>query len=212
MSTAQLTIAEELVLLAHREHDGKPLISNMILDIGLIAADLAELAERGKVRLSGRDLVVADQGPVGDPELDAVLARMVKVGKALPPRRWLDKVNPMGRRKRYLQRLSERGALSAEKRRILGLFPVERYPEADPTLEREIRDRLGKALRGRQPDSRTVALLAVAHRSGLTKQLFAPSTTKRIEELIDKDWAGKAVKAYVDESNGSVAVVAAAAT
>jgi len=215
MSTTQLTFAEELTLLAHRVTDGKQLIPNNILNISLTAAELAELAQLRRVELKGTDLAVVDKQPVGDAELDAVLARMTKVGKALPPRRWLIVINPVRKLKHYQRRLADRGDFRADRRKILGLVPVEDYAQADSTGAREIRERLRAVLRGRQPDARTVTLLALAHRSGVTRHLFGAGDDSRIEELIQDDWAGEAVKAYVDKttsktdgSDGSLTILA----
>ncbi|MFI7635965.1 GPP34 family phosphoprotein [Nonomuraea sp. NPDC049400] len=200
MSPQQLTFPEELILLAHRENDGKQLIPNNVLNVSLTAAELAELAGLGRVELRGADLAVVDGRPVGDAELDAVLAQMVKAGKALPPRQWLIRINPLRKRRHYLQRLSERGAFKAGESRVLGLIPVERYEHDDIALVREIRKRLGKVVRGQKPDARTVTLLALAHRSGVLKQLFVIDDGKRLEELVRDDWAGQAVKSYVDRT------------
>ncbi|WP_170222996.1 GOLPH3/VPS74 family protein [Nonomuraea turkmeniaca] len=214
MATEQLTFAEELMLLAHRETDGKQLIPNNVLNISLTAAELAELAALGKVEVRGKDLAVVDKRPVGDAELDAVLARMVKVGKALPAARWLIMINPVRKHRHYLRRLSERGAFKADRSRVLGLIPVERYGYDDPALPRALRERLDKVIRGQKPDARTVTLLALAHRSGVLRRLF--STGKRVEQLVQDDWAGQAVKAYVDktttkadDSGDSVTILAA---
>ncbi|MEV5591868.1 GPP34 family phosphoprotein, partial [Nonomuraea pusilla] len=61
MSSEQLTFAEELILLAHRETDGKQLIPNNVLNVSLTAAELADLAELGRVELRGANLAVADR-------------------------------------------------------------------------------------------------------------------------------------------------------
>nr|WP_082535513.1 GPP34 family phosphoprotein [Nonomuraea pusilla] len=200
MSSEQLTFAEELILLAHRETDGKQLIPNNVLNVSLSAAELADLAELGRVELRGANLAVADRRPVGDPELDAVLTRMVKVGKELTPSRWLIMINPVRKYRHYLRRLAERGVFGAARSRTLGLIPVERYEYADVAPLREVRALLGRVLRGNKPDARTVTLLALAHRSGVLGHLFDLDGGKRVEELVRDDWAGQAVKTYVDKT------------
>ncbi|WP_188186997.1 GOLPH3/VPS74 family protein [Nonomuraea sp. SYSU D8015] len=200
MSKQQLTFADELTLLAHRENDGKQLIPNNVLNVGLIAAELAELASQMKAELVGPNLAVVDRQPIGDAELDAVLARMAKVGKALPPSRWLIMINPVRKRRRYLQRLSQRGAFEVGTSRILGVIPVARYRYANPAQVRQVRQRLGKVIRGQEPDARTVTLLALAHHSGVLAHLFAAGEDKRIEKIVHDDWAGQAIKAYMDKT------------
>ncbi|MEV1179015.1 GPP34 family phosphoprotein [Nonomuraea sp. NPDC049784] len=200
MSRQQLTFADELILLAHRESDGKQLIPNNVLNISLTAAELAELAALGRVELRGADLAVVDRQPVGDAQLDAVLSQMVKVGKALPPSKWLIRINPVRWGRHYLRRLAERGAFKADKSRVLGLFPVERYAYDDTELVREVTERLGQVVRGRKPDARTITLFALTHHSGVLKHLIAIDDEKRIDELVRDDWAGQAVKTYVDKT------------
>ncbi|MEV4582951.1 GPP34 family phosphoprotein [Nonomuraea jabiensis] len=200
MSVQQLALADELILLAHREGDGKQLIPNNVLNISLTAAELAELAALGRLKLRGADLAVVDRQPVGDAQLDSVLSQMGKVGKALPPSKWLIRINPLRKGRHYLQRLAERGAFKAGNSRVMGLFPIERYEYDDTELVRELTGRLGQVVRGRKPDARTVTLLALTYHSGVLRQLFAIDDEKRIGELVRDDWAGQAVKTYVDKT------------
>nr|WP_055506847.1 GPP34 family phosphoprotein [Nonomuraea pusilla] len=106
----------------------------------------------------------------------------------------------MWKYRHYLRRLAERGVFGAARSRTLGLIPVERYEYADVAPLREVRALLGRVLRGHEPDARTVTLLTLAHRSGVLGHLFDLDGGKRVEELVRDDWAGQAVKTYVDKT------------
>ena len=57
-------------------------------------------------------------------------------------------------------RLVERGVLSEDRHKVLGLFGVDRWPEADPEPERALRERLRAELTGAAEVSERTALLA----------------------------------------------------
>ena len=61
-----ITIAEEVLLLAHSEEEGRQLIGSSELMASLAGAMLAELALAGKVALSEQKVTVTDPAPMGD--------------------------------------------------------------------------------------------------------------------------------------------------
>ncbi len=96
---------------------------------------------------------MVDPAPVGEPALDP------------------DAVNAAR------ERLLERGLVREEKKRVWGVFPTRRYPEADGSVERELRDTLASVVHeGAEPDERTAALLGLLHGAGLQNWL---SPTRR---------------------------------
>jgi hypothetical protein len=65
-------------------------------------------------------------------------------------------------------RLIESGVLTEQRGRILGLIPTTRFPEADPTAERELRARLRSVLvDGAEPDQHDLLLIALVQPAGL---------------------------------------------
>jgi hypothetical protein len=60
---------------------------------------------------------------------------------------------------RVATRLVEHGVLSEQRRKVLGLVPVERYAQADPEPERALRERLRDELTGTHDLSPRTALL-----------------------------------------------------
>ncbi|MEU5884692.1 GPP34 family phosphoprotein [Spirillospora sp. NPDC047279] len=212
-----LPLADELLLLALREADGKQLIDTARLNAGLGGAVLAELALAGRVRLDGRRLAVGDAAPHGEPDLDAALARVAADRKPRKPEYWVQKLGRSDLRKRRLEGLAERGVLTTEDHKALGLFSYRRYPEQDSAPETEIRGRLQNALDGGATDDRTITLLAITHACGLDRKIFPGVPKKdlkrRIEKLAADDWAGAAVtKVIVQAVSAAVVAATVAAT
>ncbi|MFG2007083.1 GPP34 family phosphoprotein [Spirillospora sp. NPDC048911] len=191
-----LPLADEFLLLALRENDGRLLINSATVRVGLGGAFLAELWLTGRIGLDADQVVVQDASTLDDPDLGAALARLAGEARPRKPEWWIGRLADNDLVKRRLARLTEAGTLDAEAFRILGLIPSRRYPERDAGPEREIRARLTAALDAGRADDRTTALLALAHVCGLTGRLFGISgreLRERVERVTENDWAGKAV-------------------
>jgi hypothetical protein len=116
-----ITIAEELLLLAHDEESGTALVRETAVDVTLTGAVLAELTLAGRLGLEGDRLMVLDRSPTGDEELDDVLAT-IAADQPRAPKWWLDRLTNPQRRWSLLARLAERGVLGERHGRVLGLF------------------------------------------------------------------------------------------
>lgn len=205
MDATQLSLAEEFVLLAHDERGGKPLLSDERIGLILAAATLSELALSGRIELDeDSGLQVVDATPSGDEELDQALTRIDGFGHVCTPATWLGLLYSPARRPQVLERLAARGILSAVRRRRV-LFVVERYQEADPGYERELRDRIRATLEeGDWPSDRTAAIVALAHGSGLAERLFTGADRRRIELVVSGDWVGQALATYYRQDKGTL--------
>ncbi|MFB4269334.1 GPP34 family phosphoprotein [Nonomuraea sp. GTA35] len=204
-----VTIAEELLLLAYSDDKGKPLIDTMYLDPAVAGALLAELAVRDRVELTGRKLmgrklVVKDPTPLGDEELDAVLALMAGRTSDRSPSWWVQKLQSHKLRNRLLSRLAARGVLTERRGRALGLFPVTRWPEAFPGVEADVRERASAVLAGAGPDDRTAALIALVHAAGLSRKAFPGADRKRLKHIAEGAWAAAAVAQAIAAINSAV--------
>jgi hypothetical protein len=202
-----VTIAEELLLLAYREDDGKQLIGATRLDTALGGAVLAELAVNERVELSDKRVSVVDATPLGDDELDATLARIAE-DKPRKPDWWVSKISSSKLRRRLLTGLAETGVLAEERGKVLGIFPTTRWPEADGRVEAEVRERVASALAGSDPDARTAVLIAVMHASGLDRKAFPGASKERVKEIAEGAWAADAVAKTIAAIN-SVIITAA---
>ncbi|RST21793.1 ATP-binding cassette domain-containing protein [Streptomyces sp. WAC04770] len=108
--------------------------------------------------------------------------------------------------------LCARGLVTEERHRALGLFPVRRYPEADGSVERELRARLAAVvLHGAVPDARTSALVALVHATGMHPQTFPGLPKKelapRMTEIADGHWAGVSVREAIRNLQAAITTV-----
>ncbi|MEU4407775.1 GPP34 family phosphoprotein [Streptosporangium sp. NPDC023963] len=198
------TIAEEVLLLAYDEEQGRQLIGSSELDAALGGALLAELAVGGRIDLADRKVAVLDATPVGDEELDTALARIAAESKARKPEWWVQRLHSGKLRSRLLARLAERGVLDEERRKILGIFPSTRYPERDPGVELAIRERVQSVLSGATPDERAAVLIAILHAAKIDRKAFPGASKERIKEITEGEWAGEAVSQTIAAVNAAV--------
>lgn len=215
MSAPSLSLAEELLLLGYREEDGKRIAGGTELQAGAAGALVAELALAERIDLDADRITVTDPTPVGDPELDDVLARMRTDAKARKPVWWIGKLNKAALVDRLMRRLGERGVLRVDEHLVLGIFPAHRYPELDPRPEQEIRARMRAAINGEQPDARTAALIALMDACGLNRKVFGDLDRRmlkhRAKEITDSEWAGRATRKVIQNIHAATAGAAAAA-
>lgn len=198
-----LLLAEELLLLALDEEKGKDQTFNS-LDPALAGALLLDLAGDGHLREEGDALAPAEESLPREPLLAEALEVIRASDKARKPSYWLSKLP--GKLKplpdRVADRLVERGVLSKERHKVLGLFPDHRYPEVDPAPERALRERLQAVLvGGEQPPARTVALLSLMRPYDLVQQVVPKEqrreAKKRAKALTEEEAIGSAVSDHV---------------
>lgn len=197
-------IAEEVLLLAYSEDEGRLLVGSSELDAALGGSLLAELAVNGRIDLADKRVTVLDPTPLGDEELDGVLARMAADPRKRKPEWWISRFQTTKLRKRLLTRLTGRGVLGEEQRKVLGVFPSTRYPERDPSVERDIRERVQSVLSGADPDQRVAVLIALLHAAGIDRKAFPGISKKRVKEITEGAWAGEAVAKAIAAVNAAV--------
>jgi hypothetical protein len=201
-----VTIAEELLLLAYSEEEGKQLISATQLDPALAGAILAELAVAERVELSDKKVTLKNPAPLGDDELDTTLARIAAEAKDRKPVWWVQKLQSGKLRRRLLTRLAESGVLAEERGKILGIFPTTRWPEADPGVEADVRERVASVLGGADPDPRTAVLIAIMHAAKLDRKAFPGASKERIKEIAEGAWAADAVAKTIAAINSAMTI------
>ncbi|WP_327586640.1 GPP34 family phosphoprotein [Nonomuraea sp. NBC_00507] len=206
-----VTIAEELLLLAYKE-DGKPLINSTQLDPALAGAILAELAVADRVELSNKKLTLKDPAPVGDDELDATLTRIAAERKDRTPQWWVQRLHSAKLRTRLLTKLASAGVLTEERGKVLGLFPITRWLEAQPGVEANVRERISAVLAGADPDARTAVLIAIMHAAKLDRKAFPGTSKARVKEIAEGAWAGDAVAKTIASINAAAMAAITAAT
>lgn len=182
---------------------------------GVAAGMLLELVMAGRATVKGGRVEVFDPSPTGDPLLDGRLDRLARWVHGTSSSRkvadWLTRDHARGSQD-VVESLCARGLVTEEKHRALGVFPVRRYPEADGTVERELRDRLSAVvLHGAEPDARTTALVALVHATGLHPQAFPGLPKKqvapRMAQIAEGHWAGVSVREAIRNLQAAISAV-----
>jgi hypothetical protein len=210
-----MLIAENLLLLLYDDESGKPITGAPGLDYALAGAVLIELTMLGKLDVAGEGeavkrgrLKVLDASPTGDGILDERLAYVADK----PGKRPKDQIGRLSKklREQLLARLAERGVLTADEGKVLGIFPVTRWPAADARHEAELRSALESVLKvGTTPDQRTGALIALLSALNVVPKVVTDAVDKkalkqRAKEIAESDWAADAVKKAVSEMQAAV--------
>ncbi|MGD2110097.1 MAG: GPP34 family phosphoprotein [Phycisphaerae bacterium] len=210
-----LRLHEEILLIALRDEKGTLIRSCGYPMAGAILAELL-LARRLEVTPDQKKLVeCVDASATGDPIFDECLDRMRTAKRRASLRTW---VSRLASTTKFVPRvaagLCERGVLLTEQDKVLLIFNRTVYPELDPKPERELVERLRKAIftETRQVDPRTVLLLSIAHGADMLKIPFdrrkLRGRKKRIEALTNGDLLGSATKEAIQAAQ-TAAVMAA---
>ncbi|MFE5908171.1 GPP34 family phosphoprotein [Streptomyces wedmorensis] len=191
-----VTLAEEIMLLSLDDESGAAK-ERQSAAWAVAGGILLDLVLAGRVGVEGGRLWVADPTPTDVPLLDerlrAIEAWTAGRKQARKVAQWLTKDHPKAV-KATVESLRGRGLVRAEQRKVLGLFPVTRYPEADGSVERELRDRLrAVVLDGAEPDERTAGLLALVHGAKLHRLAFPGVPRKQIAPRLDGITDGQGV-------------------
>ena len=201
-----MLLAEDLLLLATDDASGRLSVPRDQLDPGLGGANLFELTLMGKAGLSGEAsagkpgrLIVCDSSPAGDEVLDAAL-RIVLARAGQKPS---TVIRPLGKnlRRTLYERLAASGAIRAERGRVLGVFPVRRWPAEDAGHEAQVRLLVTQALvQQAAPDAGSAALIALVHALRCEHKIVDPRLSglsrrqlrARAEEITQGNWAPEA--------------------
>nr|BFD96162.1 hypothetical protein KitaXyl93_75220 [Kitasatospora sp. Xyl93] len=217
-----VTLAEEVLLLTLEDESGA-VKESAGAACAIPGALLAELALAGRVALEDGTVTVVPGGePTGEPLLDGRLERLAEWARGRRTAKaseWLTQDRATAPAD-TLERLVERGLVTEERRRVLGVFPVRRYPEADGRVERALRERLAAVvLHGAEPDARTGALIALLHAAGLYRSAFPEVPRKEVEprfaeiaeiaEIAEGERAGEAVREAIRNTRAVLAAVIA---
>lgn len=216
MDAKQLSLAEELLLLALNDEKGTVVMAASLgLPYGLAGAALIDLVEAGLLRLEGKEVRAAASGSAADDLLDGFLAAIRSSRKPRTIGHWIGRFGRSGGKikQELLRRLVEKRILAKEERRLLWIFPASRYPQTDPMPEYRIRERVRAGIRGiTPPDRRTAALIALVQACDMIGILFERGerrdAKKRAKEIGASQPIGSAVARVVEMVRA--AVIAAA--
>lgn len=214
--SAALSLHEQVALLALRNDRGT-VPGNVMYAQAAGAALLAELLLRNRLRSVDNPrggkapllVEVADPSPSGDELLDECLRKVCDAKRRSSLSTWVQTFAGLKRlHRRIAERLVGKGVLKAEEVRFLGLFKQQVYPEFDPSWEREIVGRLGRAIDSDATldDARTAVLLAIAHPAGLLVNHFDKPKLKARKARIEAIARGEAVGQATAEAVQAVQV------
>ncbi|MFE7328234.1 GPP34 family phosphoprotein [Streptomyces sp. NPDC057565] len=199
----ELTLPEELLLLALDPRRGTPYCRNRFLEYAVAGAVLAELELHGRIaeRL-GRIRVISPLAPQ-DPLLAQVLGSLPAPDEAglaggVSAKRWIRRTG------RYveelcLEHLVGRSILRRETHRLLGLLPYHRHPAADPAGPAAVRERFAAAEAAGFPDRRSRTLAALVSATGLSGAVAQGGWRSRstMRDLVHDEWTAYAVRQNV---------------
>lgn len=204
-----LTLAEEVILLSLDDRTGHTVCAHT--GYAVSAAILAELAVLGRVTIDGDAVRLVDQSAVDHSVLNEAVGM---IGNFEGKLSWLIRA-PLAenQRERVIERLVTLGILERVEKKALGLFRYRRYPEHDGSVEAGIRSRLRAAALGTgEADSRTCALLSIAHAAGLLDTFLSKEEKRnsedRVKALTESDPVGEALFLAIRDDDGAAATAA----
>jgi hypothetical protein len=224
MSTSTLRLYHELLLLALADDTGKVAFGSM-LAYGLGGAMLTELlleqrleiVEEG-TRFKRRFVQVADPRPLGEPLLDAVLAKLRDAKRRASPSAIVSRFGQQRQLRHDIAReLCRAGVLRETEQQILVLFRRRLYPTIDSRPERALIKRVRDTLDvGKKPSDRTAALIGLASASGSLAALYDRKSLRalkpRLKALAESSEGSRAVREAIAAAQAAVTAAMLAAT
>lgn len=215
MTRPDLHLHEEILLLALDDDKGTiEFGSSWQLAAG--GALIAELLLEGRLRATDEKhpkLEVVDRTPLGDPVLDEALEEMASAKKPKKGSDWVEKFSNQGKLKeRTADGLVRKGVLKVEQDKVLWIFDRTKYPERDGRAEKEVAERLRRAIFTSSNDltPRTVVLVSLANVAGLLPNLFDKDKLKERKDRIKKISEGALAGSLTSEAMEAVQAMQAA--
>ena len=181
--SAPLSIPEEVLLLCLDDETGRPVdLPAAALDLSLAGAALMELALAGRLDSDPDRVFVVNPAPLGDPLLDAVLARIAARAPPQDSRQWMAELagGAPTLRTALLDRLVARGALRRVETRRLIFLRDARHPKADRAPSEAARARLRAVLlEGGIPEPRDSLMVGLCRATGLVALLLSEEEAAR---------------------------------
>ncbi|WIE84578.1 GPP34 family phosphoprotein [Curtobacterium sp. MCPF17_021] len=208
----QLTVPQAFALL-QVEPDGRHALDGSTLDTGLAGAVLADLALRGVVSLQDGLVAVVNGTATGDHVLDGVVGSIAAAGAPRKAKWWVSRLGKRQLRDDVFAGLVERGVISIEQGKVLGLFPTTKHPERDGAPEALLRSGIADVLAGRaRPTPFSAAVIGLLDATNTLRKQFGAVDKDLVKEITSGTWASPAVKAVLEEIEAATMVVIMAGT
>jgi hypothetical protein len=164
------TLGDDLVLLAIRQNG--VIAPAATLQYGLSGSELVRLAALRRVDIEDGRIVVLDKAPTGDALLDEALVNMYRGWREPIAIVWVAQ-NRDDLVRRYLERLAAAGTIQLERRKALGLLPVNGWTVLDAGRLAAARSRLDAVAYGTGGvDMAQAALAGLAMAIGLPPLIY----------------------------------------
>lgn len=181
-------------------------------------AILAELTMKGAITIAddkNKKVTLGRRDPMDDPILEECRTMVAEEKKSKKAAEWVMKFSRVKDLKnRGARQLVEKGILTEETGTVLKIFKRTIYPEADGGPEKELRERMKKAIftSSTNLEARTVVIIALAQAAGMLNKIFPKKKLKerkkRLEQLTSGQLAGKATKEAVQAVQAAIMVTA----
>ena len=210
-----LFLHEEILLLSLRDKDGT--ISNGDKCRHAIGgAILAELLLQGRITVeeSKKKLVnLVSPKKLGDPVIDECLQRIRDAKRRSSIKNWVTRFAGLKNlNHRVAEQLCRRGILRTEKGKTLHIFKRKSYLRFNPQPERQLLERLRKAIFTETTalDPRTSVIVSLANNANLLKEVFDKKELKgrknRIMKIQNGELTGKATKEAIEAAQAAAIV------
>lgn len=211
-----LFLHEEIMLLALQDKKGTVAPGTMF-QYAISGAILAELLLHKHIEIEEirkKKLInVVNSNPAGEPLINECLEKIIKAKRRATLQTWVSRfVNVKNLKHRVAIQLSRRGILRADEQNVLWIFTRKIYPEVNPEPERKLIERLREAIftDKNDVDPRTVVLLSLVNSADILKVVFdkkkLKSRKKRIEQIVNGELVGKAIKEAIKTMQAAAAV------
>jgi len=217
-SNREMYFYEEIMLLALKDKEGTVAANDMGFLYSLGGSLLAELLLMRRISVDEakkkkKFLNLDSSASTGDPILDECLEKLGSAKRRGSLNSWVSRFAGIKKLKhRAAQQLCRRGVLRADEGKVLLIFSRKIYPELDPGPEREVVERLRKAIftDTEELDPRTTILVSLADKAGVLENIFdkkeLKARKKRIEKIGEGSMTAAAVKEVVEAMQAAVMV------
>lgn len=204
------------MLLAIKDKEGT-MMPMVMWQFAIGGAVLAELFLLKKIEFVkkrwGKFVSVCDSSKVGDDLLDEAFDMIKNAKRSARVEGWLEKFGYIKQlKKRIAIQLCNKNILTEEEEKVLFLFTRKIYPEVNPLPEKEIIDRLRKAVLSNETDidPRTIVLLALTKSANLLNVVFEKkeikANKKRIEKLVKGEISAIATQEVIEALSAAILV------
>jgi hypothetical protein len=215
MTSRHLPLYEEILLLALDDDEGT-ITGGEFYCNAMGGAILAELAMTGSITISDdkkKKVTLGRRDRLDDAILEECRTMVAKEKKSKKAADWVMKFSRMKDLKnRVARQLVGKGVLTEETGTVLRVFKRTIFPEVDGGPEKDLRERMKKAIFTATVnlEARTVVIIALAQSAGMLHKIFPKKKLKerkkRLEKLTSGQLAGKATKEAVQAVQAAIMV------